>query len=63
MTMCRESGSEDSDDLYPGNKPGQEQNFEIHSPKGPVNLSFQFSSLKNYLPSDVAASMVIRRKM
>ena len=45
MTVCRESGVEDTDDLYPGKKPRQEQNFETHSPSGPVYLSFQFPSL------------------
>ena len=46
MTVCRESGVEATDDLYPGNKPGQEQNFEIHSPSGPVNISFHFPHIK-----------------
>ena len=53
MTVGRESGVEDTDDLYPGNKLGQEQNFEIHSPSGPLNFSFYLSPppLKNYLPT------------
>ena len=42
MTVCRGSGVEDTDDLYPGKKPGQEQNSEIHSPSGSVNSSFHF---------------------
>ena len=40
MTVCRESGVEDTDDLYPGKKPRQEQNFETHSPSGPVYLTY-----------------------
>ena len=49
MTVCRESGVEATDDLYPGNQSGQEQNFEIDSPSGPVNISFHFPPHKNYL--------------
>ena len=33
---------ENTDDLYPGNKSEQEQNYEIHSPSGPVNFSFPY---------------------
>ena len=47
MTVCRESGAEATDDLYPRNKPGQEQNFEIHSPRGSVNISFHFPQIQD----------------
>ena len=58
MIVCRESGVEDIDDLYPGKKPGQEQNFEIHPPRGPISV-FSFP----HLLTDMATSMVIRRQM
>ena len=60
MTACRESGLRDADDLYPGQKPGQEQNFEIHLPSGPVNFSFHLSPLKYYLPNWRPVTMAIR---
>ena len=60
MTACRESGLRDANDLYPGKKPGQEQNFEIHLPSGPVNFSFHLSPLKYYLPNWRPVSMAIR---
>ena len=63
MTVCRESGVEATDDLYPGNKPGEKQNFEIHSPHGSVNISFHFPPHKKKLLTDMAASMAIRGQM
>ena len=60
MTACKESGVRDTDDLYPGKRPGQEQNFEIHLPSGPVNFSFHLSPLKYYLPNRWPVTMAIR---